>query len=292
MAHMTRRDFIRYTSTGLMAALLFPSIPAMGTVLETEKDEKIFLEKIKLAEEGNFISMPINEVVIETGKSFIGTPYEGNTLDSSGKEALVTNLCGLDCWTFFENSLVIGRVIKKGEKTFEDYKKELEFVRYRGGVRDGYASRIHYIVDWIYDNVRKGVVSDLAKELGGVKLNKNINFMTSHRDLYPPLKSDECWNKMKKIEKDISSRDNYYVPTEVVADIESKLKNADIFGLVSQEPGLDAFHTGFIYKENGSTFILDAASSVGSVDIFPKLLSEYLNESGIPGIFIARPLEV
>ena len=38
---------------------------------------------------------------------------------------------------------------EKGNTTFDDYKAELEKIRYRDGVIDGYASRLHYFCDWI-----------------------------------------------------------------------------------------------------------------------------------------------
>ena len=287
---ITRRDFLKYTGMAFVSTMLTYSTPLYAG--ETDEDKRIFQEKIKLAEEEDFFSLPINEVVIDIGKSFINTPYVADTLDLSGNEALVTNLHGLDCWTFFENSLVIARVIKKKSLTFENYKKELEFVRYRGGIRNGYSSRLHYIIDWIYDNREKGVVADINKDLGGIKLNKIIDFMTSHRDLYPPLDSRECFEKLKSIEEKISSRDNYYVPTDILADTECELKSGDIFGLISDTKGLDAFHTGLIYKENGNAFILDAASSVGYVDIYRKSVYEYLSEKKLPGIVLARPLSV
>lgn len=285
---ITRRKFIKYTFTGFIASVLAPGFPLMGN--ETEEDKKIFLKIIEKNKQ--FSSGPLNEVIIGTGKSFIGTPYVSDTLDLSGNEALVTNLRGLDCWTFFENSLVIGRVIKKGKMTFEDYKKELEFVRYRGGIRKGYGSRLHYIIDWMYDNGKKGVVKDMAEKLGGVKLNKKIDFMTSHREYYPPLSNDETFNELKIAEDNINSRDYYYIPTDKVPEAESELKSADIFGLVTDIPGLDASHTGFVYKENGKAYIMDETDSVGFVSISNETLYNYLSSAGIPGIFLARPVEV
>jgi len=256
---------------------------------EITEDEEIFLKKIKLAEK--LSEEKINDLLIEIGKSFIKTPYVPDTLDSSGQEALITNLHGLDCWTFFENTLVIARVIKKGKKTFQDYRKELEFIRYRGGKRENYTSRLHYFVDWIFDNAKKGVVKDINKELGGSKLKKKINFMTSHRDSYPALKSDKYFSIIKETEEKINSREQYYIPAALLPEVKDKLQSGDIIGFGTTIEGLDVTHTGFIYKEKGISYILDASSCTGYVDISDNTLYDYLIYAEKPGIIVARALE-
>ena len=42
-------------------------------------------------------------------------------------------------------------------------------MRYRGGKRRGYASRLHYFSEWISDGARRGLVRDLGAELGGAE---------------------------------------------------------------------------------------------------------------------------
>jgi hypothetical protein len=288
---MNRRDFLKNSFCALITANIWSQSFSSVRANELTEDEKIFLSKIKLAEKKGLFNKPLNKVITETGKSFLKTPYVPDTLDNSGREALVTNLHGLDCWTFFENTLVISRVIKKQKKNFEDYKKELEFIRYRNGIRSDYISRLHYFIDWIYDNSKKNIVKDINKELGGVKLNKEINFMTTHRESYPPLKSDEYFNKLKKVEKEINSRVQYYVPTELIQKIEDKLKDGDIIGLGTTIEGLDVTHTGYIYKIKGLSHMLNASSKTGYVEISDCTLYDYLISVEKPGIIVARALD-
>jgi len=287
---MNRRDFLKNFLCALMATNTWSFSQSEANGLT--EDEKIFLNKISRAEKKDLFEKPLNNIIIETGKSFLKTPYVPDTLDNSGRESLVTNLHGLDCWTFFENTLVISRVIKKGEKTFEDYKKELEFIRYRHGIRNGYLSRLHYFIDWIFDNVKKGVVKDINRDLGGIKLNKKINFMTGHRESYPPLKSDESFNKLKKVEKEINSRLHYYIPTEMIPKIEDKLKDGDIIGLGTTIEGLDVTHTGYIYKIKNISHMLNASSKTGFVEISDCTLYDYLISAEKPGIIVARALDI
>ncbi len=287
---MNRRDFLNFFLCSIMVSNTgsFSSARTKGLT----EDEKIFLDKISMAEKKDLSPKPLNNIITETGKSFLKTPYVPDTLDNSGNEALITNLHGLDCWTFFENTLAISMVIKKGKKTFEDYKKELEFIRYRNGMRKGYTSRLHYFIDWIFDNSKKGVVKDINKDMGGIKLNKKINFMTSHRESYGPLKSDETFNKLKKIEKDINSRVQYYIPTEMIPKIENKLRDGDIIGLGTTIEGLDVTHTGYIYKIKNISHMLNASSKTEVVEISDCTLYDYLISVEKPGIIVARALDI
>ena len=55
-----------------------------------------------------------------------------------------------------------------GERAASDlgaFGREIERMRYRGGKRRGYASRLHYFSEWISDGARRGLVRDLGKEL-------------------------------------------------------------------------------------------------------------------------------
>jgi len=42
---------------------------------------------------------------------------------------------------------------------------QLQLVRYRGGIIDGYPSRLHYTTDYWYDNERKGVLKVVTRQI-------------------------------------------------------------------------------------------------------------------------------
>ena len=236
---------------------------------------------------------PINEVVIAIAKSFIGTDYTANTLDAPGKEQLIVNLQTLDCVTFYENSLVLARCIKKNKLTFNDYKKELQFVRYRGGVIDGYTSRLHYTSDYFFDNEKKSVLKDVTKELGGVPFNKKINFMSTHPDLYLQLKnSSENVKEIKKIEDEMKTRTTYHIPKANIKRIASQIKNGDIIGITTTIDGLDCTHTGIAIWQNGKLHLLHAPIPGSKVQITELPLWDYLAKiKKDEGIIVARPIE-
>jgi hypothetical protein len=267
--------------------------------IAVDPNELICKNKFNLAVEMKLHDKPINEVIVVIAKSFIGTDYAANTLEAPGKEQLIVNLQTLDCVTFYENSLVLARCIKKNKLTFDDYKKELQFVRYRGGVIDGYPSRLHYTSDYFFDNEKKSVLKDITKELGGVPFKKKINFMSTHPDSYLQLKnSPENVKEIQKIEDEMNTRTLYHIPKADVKRIASQIKDGDIIGITSTVDGLDCNHTGIAIRlasrsgQNGKLHFLHAPISGSKVQITEVPLWEYLAKiKKDAGIMIARPVE-
>jgi hypothetical protein len=258
-----------------------------------DQNELICRNKFNFAADMKLREKPINEVIAAIGKSFIGTAYAANTLDAPGKEELIINLQTLDCVTFYENSLVLARCIKKNKMTFEDFKKELQFVRYRNGVIDGYASRLHYTSDYFFDNEKKGVLKNVTKELGGVPFKKKIDFMTTHPNSYLQLKnSSENVKEIQKIEDEINARIMYHIPKVKVKRIESNIKDGDIIGITSTVDGLDCNHTGIAIWQNGELHFLHAPITGSKVQITDLPFWEYLAKiKKDAGIMVARPVE-
>lgn len=229
--------------------------------------------------------------MIQVGKALIGTPYKEKTLEVGQREHLVVNLRGMDCTTYVENVLVISRMMQKGEQRWSRYLKELEKVRYRHGKIKGYPSRLHYFTDWIRDNERKGLVMDVTEAIGGVTLYKPINFMGTHRELYPYLASEEHFQQIRIQESELSAAPICVLPTEEVAGAESRIQPGDIIALATDIKGLDVTHTGIAIRMDDGRIHLLHASTKGSVMISELPLAEYLK--GIRnniGIVVARPL--
>jgi hypothetical protein len=256
-------------------------------------DALICEKKFNLAADMNLHEKPISEVVVAMGKSFIGTEYAANTIDTPGTEHLMVNLQTLDCVTFYENSLVLARCIKKNTRSFDDFKKELQFIRYRGGVLNGYPSRLHYTSDYFFDNEQKFVLKDVTKILGGVPFRKKINFMSTHPDSYLQLKnSPEYVREIRKREDEMNTRTMYYIPKANVKKIASKVNNGDIIGVTTTINGLDCSHTGIAVWQKGRLHLLHAPLPGSKVQITELPLWEYLAKiKKDTGILVARPVE-
>jgi len=245
----------------------------------SSKDFSVCKKKFEFAVNKNLKEKPIGDVIAEIGKSFIGTDYVANTLEKGDKEELVINLTGLDCTTFLENALTFARCIKEGKTSFKDYQNNLQKIRYRDGIINGYPSRLHYFSDWIYDNIKKGIVNDETKLIGGEKITFSVNFMSNHPDSYQKLKDNpELITEIKKQEKEISSREYYFIPKEKVAEVENKISNGDLIAITSNIKGLDVNHVGIAVRLDDNRIHLMQAPNVGyKVQISKKNLSDYLN---------------
>ncbi|MBK8984338.1 MAG: DUF1460 domain-containing protein [Ignavibacteria bacterium] len=281
----------------LISAIVLISISLLSLKITAEPaddyEEMKCRKKLK-SFDASLKDLPLNEVIAEVGKSFTGTPYVAGTLDEyPNTEELVINITGLDCVTFVENALIFSRLIKSGNADFDNYKKELELIRYRNGKNSGYSSRLHYFIDWIYDNQKKGIVKDITSDIGGVNIGKNIDFMTSHRNSYKQLQNNDILlGEMHEVENSINSREIFYIPVEDISSVYDKLRTGDIVGITTSIGGLDISHTGFIYKEGGGTYLMHASLKNKKVEISSSELQDYIfGNSKQTGIVVARVLE-
>jgi len=289
---MDRRDFLK---TIPLAAVVpaFGGISSLKSFFSDDDDALICSKKFELAASLHLRKKPIGEVVIQMGKSFLGTDYVANTLEQPGEEHLVINLRGLDCVSFYENSLVFARCIKMKKTTFDDYQSELQFIRYRGGVIEGYPSRLHYTSDYFFDNEKKKVLKVVTKSIGGVRYQKTINFMSTHPESYRQLKEQpELIPIIRTQEEAINRRSLYHIPTKMVARVASQIHDGDILGITTDIPGMDVSHTGIALWQNGKLHFLHAPLSGAKVQITEKPLADYLASSPKRlGIMVARPIE-
>ncbi len=261
----------------------------------SESDVEICDAKFQIAVDKQLEFEPINDVIVEIGKSFIGTDYLSHSLEKDGEEQLVINLTGLDCTTFLENSLVLARCIKKGNTSFADYMNELQFVRYRNGIIDEYPSRLHYFSDWIHDNVKKGIINDVTKDIGGKKIKFNVSYMSNHPESYKHLKNNPDFIPVIEIqEKEISCRQYYYISKEELKSKEDSIQTGDLIAITTTVEGLDIGHIGIAVRmDDGRIHLLHAPSRGTQVHITKLTLEDYLMKyKRHSGIIVLRTIEV
>src|SRR5277367_6307497 len=135
---MTRRDFVRLAAAGCLG---LPAASAFGESAGWAREQlahftgrEVFDRIVAKASAENWVKLPIGQLIGRIAMELKGTPYVGHTLEvSTEAEYCVVNLEGLDCVTFFEDSLCMARMIKHGKHAPEDLAREIEFTRYRGG---------------------------------------------------------------------------------------------------------------------------------------------------------------
>lgn len=255
------------------------------------EDVTICRNKFELAYKNNLNVEPVNKIIEQVGLSFIGADYKAHTLEATEDESLIINLKGLDCYTFVEATVALARCIKNNDTSFNSFLEEIENLRYRNGIMKGYASRLHYFSDWIYEMQKRGIGKDITEEIGGVPYNKIINFMSTHTKSYKQLANNrELTDSIAVIEKEISSRKYFYIPEKTIQKIESKLRSGDIIGITTNIPGLDISHTGIAVKgKDGRIHLLHAPDVGKKVEITKLPLSEYIqSHSKQTGIMVLR----
>lgn len=273
----------------LSVSILFSQSNLSNSILESNAI-KTFDDIVSKYKYDNYYS--INNLMIKIGHEFLGKPYVGYTLEKNENEQLVVNLSEFDCTTFAENCLALARTLKNPICTFDTFKKELSIIRYRNGELIDYTSRLHYFSDWISDNEKKKIVSNISCELGNVPFNNYVDFMSMHSESYKMLKNKTDFiNKISTIEKEISARKSCYIPKNELKKYESLIQDGDILGITTNIKGLDITHVVLAIYENEELHILHASSKYMKVIVSTETLAEYLaNRNDATGIVIARPL--
>ena len=165
-------------------------------------------------------------------------------------------------------------------------------MRYRGGERRGYTSRLHYFSEWIRDGERRGLVSDRGAELGGVEDTRPVRFMTGHRASYPALADDGVFREIGGMERRLDGRPRRVVPNARIPEVADHIDTGDVLAFATEIPGLDVTHAAFAYRDaSGILRVLHAPLSGGVVAVTRATLPEYVAAiRHSTGIMVARPL--
>ncbi|WP_019539705.1 N-acetylmuramoyl-L-alanine amidase-like domain-containing protein [Proteiniphilum acetatigenes] len=257
----------------------------------TAEDRQIFDRYIAYIDPWR--SAPTDSLLEKTALFFLNFPYVSHTLEMPGEENLVVNLREFDCTTFVESVIALVRTTRSESPGFNTFLNELQRIRYRDGNLQGYASRLHYTSDWLYDNEKKGFLKNSSAVLGGIREEKTIDFMTTHRNAYRQLKNDEVLlQEMQVIENGINERNGfYYLPKESIAGRASKIPHMSMVAFTTSIKGLDVTHMGFAFQEEDRLTFIHASSTREKVVIDQKTLSDYCaGQSSCTGIIIAEVL--
>ena len=233
-----------------------------------------------------------SERLLFFAKSFIGTPYKGVTLDTGENETLIVRTDSLDCTTYVETVLALYLSSFKDNPGYDDFSESLRYIRYRGGVIDGYASRLHYFSDWASDNEKKGILREVTQEGEHDVRICSLNYMTTHSNLYRQLKdNDSLISEISKVEKSWIDYKMPYIPKNVLnsSKDDSPVEDGDILALTTNVSGLDVLHLGFALWIDGRLHLLHASSLHGKVIIDTSTIFDYLkNRNKHTGIRVLR----
>jgi hypothetical protein len=251
----------------------------------------------------------MGESAVRVGELAIGTPYEPFTLEAyiragdspMRSEPLTLHLDRFDCVSLVESCLAIARIARAGApaanapttQLWDAFAGEMERMRYRAGVREGYTSRLHYFSEWLADNERRGLVRDIGRELGGRPDERPLRFMSSNPDSYPALASQEMRAEIAEIERGLDDSPRWVVPTNDIAGVQDRIVTGDILAFATTIEGLDVTHAAFAYRDEGGVLrVLHAPLSGGVVEITDSTVPQYVAAiRRSTGILVARPLQ-
>lgn len=276
-----------------------PSKPALP--LKTIfRGEARFQAIVAKAERENWRALPLPQRTIRVAREFVGTPYVNFTLEvHDHKEAPVVNLNGMDCWTFYENSLAIARMLhyKPGPYTSQDMLHMIEIERYRNGKCTGsYLSRMHHLEEVFHDNQRRGLASNITPRLPGAhRLRREIREMTVQWQSYRYLRANPSLLKpMGEIEAQVSRLPVFHIPKNRARTAEAYLQDGDICAITTHANFGYTSHVGLIIRIHNRAWFAHATSDhdKGRMVIIDRPISDYLN--GSPkhaGMIICRPAD-
>jgi len=284
-----------------------PSEPAPKVVLRQPrlpwptvfKGEAKFHQLCEQARRGKWAEQPIGQRTATFGKALCGTPYGNHTLEIDDKiESPSVNFEMLDCWTFYEASLAMARMVKNPPALWsrEALLHYIELERYRGGRCDGtYVSRMHHLEEVFADNERRGLGRNVTPSLGGVPLQRNVRYMQVAWRSSRYLRNDRSMvPEMARIEAEISKLPITYIPNAKVAGIESRLQDGDVLAIVTNWHSTYTGHVGLAKREGDVCRFMHATSSrsKGRQCIVDSRISQYLREKSTNmGLIVFRPDE-
>lgn len=238
------------------------------------------------------------EITVNIGKQLLGKPYVPHTLDITPTEQLMVNVDAFDCTTYVETVLALALAHhdqtadqSRPARLEQAFRAYLTKLRYRNGKIDGYASRLHYFSDWLRDNERKGLLTDVTGELpGSIVVSKSVSYMTSATYKYPHLSDPATLKQMLLTEAILNQQSFSFIPKKNIRLAENQLHDGDIVMLTAARPGLDMKHVGFAVRQpNGRIHLMHASSDQGEVVITRYPLSDYvLWHKHLSGIRVAR----
>jgi hypothetical protein len=219
-----------------------------------------------------------------------GSPY-AHVRETEGPERLRVDLAHFDCVSLIDSSLAVARCAWLGDTTEACFLRELVATRYRNGTFGDFASRLHYLEDWLDDNGGRKRLQDRTRDLGGILLRRHFSYMSEHRHRYPPMNDTMARDSIEHTEARLSRRVYSVVTRSAFREKEALLRTGDLAGIVTTEPGRLIGHAGFVVRdERGRTHLLHASSHHLRVVVTVRSLADYLlRRPERWGVMVARP---
>ena len=217
-------------------------------------------------------------------RHFLGIPYVAHTLEAQGDERLVVNTRQLDCTTLVETVTALTQCAYRQQYSWQAYLKALTAMRYRKGVIDRYPSRIHYFTEWITQNSKTSLVTELQQPNPPFMAIQtvDVNYMSNHPESYQALRQHPDYvGEIREMEQRVSGQQFRYIPKARVgrsAELRKVIRDGDIIAITCKKAGLDIAHLGFAVWKRGNLHLLNASQLHKKVVEESMTLWQYLQK--------------
>jgi len=231
-------------------------------------------------------------LVAEAARFHLGSPYFHEPQPDKEPESIDITLESHQCVSLVEQSIAVSSCFLKGTPTVDCFIRGVETLRYRGGSFKGYASRLHYFVDWYQENQARGNLASLIGVHRFRPWKRDFNIMSSKPKRYPLLRSSATLQEIQKVEARLSARSFDVIPKEEISNSIGHFEHGDIVGIVTHHAGLAVTHVGIAFKaHDGTVRLLHASSFHKRVVVTVEDLANYVERKPKrQGIMVTRPL--
>ena len=204
-----------------------------------------------------------DQIVAMLALHFLGTPYTAFSLDAGPQERVQLDLTRFDCMLLVEQVLALAA--SGGWNGFAEVTRQL---RYADG-EVGYCSRHHYFHHWGRAAERAGLVNNITKDLPGQQSRSlKLNYMSTHPELYPPLRNQSTLACITALEQNYDVVQNY-IPNSSLNKVSPLLRSGDLFAVATSAQGLDVTHMGVIVTDSSGVSAVHAVPGQGVIRSMP-----------------------
>lgn len=244
--------------------------------------------------------LPMPQLVTLIAQQFLETEYVASTLEQT-PEQLRVFLDKTDCILFVELCSSFALTVKglrieqagdgrrytlrskpsvsQAQPSYELLCDNIRNMRYRLGIVDGYASRIHYTSEWILQNQTNGILREYTRELGE-EYPQDFYFMSSHPKQYFQLAEDSTQlAKIREVELHLAAQKPYYFISQeqlLKPEVIDEIQSGDIVCFMSKQGnGIDIAHVAIAFEVDGEMHFIHASYGAKKVKVEERTLAEY-----------------
>lgn len=207
-----------------------------------------------------------SDLINKVSASFLGTPYQGETLISfpNRDEMLVVNFNGVDYFAFIDYVEALTRATNR--KTFLNSFAKTRYVKENVTL----FNRKHFFSDWFATFPRNAMDVTQAVSPDAITVTRQLN-SKADGEYIPGL--------------GIPSRKISYIPASAINEqVIGNLKSSDYIGVYSDLQGPDVTHVGIVIKENGKVWYRNASSLSGNIKVIDTPFTVFMSNK--PGIIV------